>query len=127
MQNATHMGMNRTGAKMSMTTAPSGPATASCGRSDGIRHVPPGPSARASPSMVNVIDPSRQIPSCSWTWRCSGTTACGCSSTTARLALSPTMTRAWTVSPQTSSEGTSSMSRRFDMLPSVWPDRSRAA
>ena len=103
----------RTGEKMSTTMAPSGPATASCGRLDGIRHVPPGPSERRSPSMVNVIVPSMHIPSCSCSWRCSGTIAPGPSSTSARLALFPTMTRAWTVSPQTSSAGTSPMSRRF--------------
>ena len=34
----------RVGAKMSMTTAPSGPTLTWCGVSDGIRHVPPGPS-----------------------------------------------------------------------------------
>ena len=33
----------RVGAKMSMTTAPSGPTLTWCGVSDGIRHVPPGP------------------------------------------------------------------------------------
>ncbi len=55
----------RTGEKMSTTTAPSGPATASWARFDGIRHVPPGPSSRRSPSTVNVMLPSRHMPSCS--------------------------------------------------------------
>src|SRR5687767_9669095 len=41
----------------------------------------------------------------------------GASSTRARLALAPATTRAWTVSPQTSSAGTSPMSTRFDMCP----------
>ena len=67
----------RTGEKMSTTMAPSGPATASCGRFDVIRHVPPGPSSRRSPSIVNVIEPSMQRPSCSCSWRCSGTIAFG--------------------------------------------------
>src|SRR6476661_3168432 len=38
----------------------------------------------------------------------------GASSTTARLALFPTITRAWTVSPQTSMAGTLVMSRKLE-------------
>ena len=72
------------GAKTSMTSAPSGPVTTLWGRFDGMRHVPPGPSSRVSPSTVNVTLPETTIPICSCSWRCSGTTEPGASSTSAR-------------------------------------------
>ena len=53
---------SRTGAKTSMTSAPSGPVTTLWGRFDGMRHVPPGPSSRVSPSTVNVTLPEHHHP-----------------------------------------------------------------
>ena len=46
---------SRTGANTSITTAPAGPAVASCGTFEGIVHVSPGPSSRVSSPIRNVI------------------------------------------------------------------------
>ena len=64
-------------------------ATTSCGTLAGMHHVPPGPSSRDSSPTRNVSEPESTIPSCSFSCRCSGTTAFGSSSTTPSVIRSP--------------------------------------
>ena len=66
-----------------------GSAVASCGVLAGIRQVPPAPSSRRSSPTRKSIVPRRTIPSCSFSWLCSATTAPGSSSTTLIVIRSP--------------------------------------
>src|SRR4051794_33781508 len=90
---------SRTGDQTSTSTAPSGPTATSCGTFAGIRQVEPGTSSRVSPPTVNRIDPCSRIPTCSFSWACSGTSASGSSSSRESVTRSP-----WTVRPVTPSQ-----------------------
>ena len=89
---------SRTGVKVSIITAPSGPTCTSCGTLLAIDQVSPGPSSRVSSPIRNVADPEAQTPICSLSWLCSGTNAPGSSSTTTKELRSPATTRAVTPS-----------------------------
>src|SRR5204863_8306541 len=84
----------RTGEKTSTISAPSAPTTTECGTCARIRQVAPGPSSRVSAPIVNVTEPSRRRPTCSFACACSGTTAPASSSSRLRETRSP-----WTVRP----------------------------
>ena len=84
---------SRRGEKTSTSSAPSGPATASCGVSPGIRQASPGPRSRVSPPIVKRSAPSITTPSCSCGWLCIDATAPGSSSITENVTLSPSTTR----------------------------------
>ena len=111
----------RTGAKTSTTTAPSAPARASWGRSRGRRQVPPGPSARVSSPTRHSSVPASTRPSCSLGWWCSGTTAPGSNSTTARLTASPVTARATTPSQMGRGASSSSCFRYPTLASSIVP------
>src|SRR5262249_13041859 len=53
-----------------------------------MRNRSPGPSVCSSPPIQNTARPVRTMPTCSWGWACSSTTACGSRSTTDSIILS---------------------------------------